>query len=448
MGSIASATFAFFNVRKITVRVSQQIMNITLSRSIFFSLIFALVLYGVNYHISKSLIHLAALLSVINIILAFKNNTMSSVSININTVRMSLIMLIAACISIISTQVFTSPTSGRFLNNFTYPLIFFAVIIVSLKVTKSDYKIIVYASIASCISMGAIGIYDYLQANNPLYRTAGTQNMPIIYASGLALLISWVAAELFNQLKQHQWKLAALCLAAITIGCIGIILTASRGPILAVVLIFSALFIRYLVLNTSKSLSIAVLIISILLLTISTAIFLKTDIGGNLIDRFERGFTSTNNYIVNSNYQFTSANARLDMWKGAILILSDHPLLGIGNGNHQQYFSNLTENKLVNLDKHYFFAHVHNDVLQILMSFGLVLGPIILFFILYPTIVFLRSLKTKTVAITGLAVCCTYILCGLTDAPSFRASSLSIFLLIISFQINMLHSHSSERNHG
>ena len=217
-----------------------------ITRTIFFCLLLSLIAYGLNYHISKSLVHIAAFFSVINISLAIMNKATRALPLK-NTIYMCSSMLIIAVITIISTQVFHNPISQQHVKNFAYPLILFAIILYSLRVRQKDYILIFYAAAIGCINMGGVGIYDFYQANSATYRTAGTQNMPIIYASGMALFTSWMSAEFFSRLSKKQWGLMSLCLFALSIGYTAILLTASRGPILAVTLILIALFIHYLI---------------------------------------------------------------------------------------------------------------------------------------------------------------------------------------------------------
>lgn len=413
----------------------QEKLFTLITRAIFFCLLLSLIVYGLNYHISKSLIHIAAFLSVISIFIAIINKSINVLPQDKKIIYICLSMLIIAAITMISTQIFNNPISQYHDKNFAYPLIFFALILYSLKMKPNDYTLIFYAAVIGCINMGSAGIYDFYNANSATYRTAGTQNMPIIYASGMALLTSWMSVEFFNRLSKRQWRLMSLCLVAFSIGYTAILLTASRGPILAITLVSIALFIRYATSLPSRRKAVSILLFFSCFFIVVSASFFNTQTGNNIISRFEGGVTNISKFMDDSDKSVTSAGIRLDMWKGALITIGNHPLLGIGTGTHHEHFS-----KLSGLTDIKIFDHVHNDTLQILMSLGFIFGGITLLFIWYPTVLFTQALINNEKAIVGLTVCITYILCGLTDAPSFRAASLTIFLLIIVLQIGIIRS--------
>lgn len=409
------------------------------ARAIFFCLLLSLMVYGLNYHISKSLIHIAAFLSVINIFIAIINKSINVLPQDKKIIYICLSMLIIAAITMISTQFFNNPISQYHDKNFAYPLIFFAIILYSLKMKPNDYTLIFYAAVIGCINMGSAGIYDFYHANSATYRTAGTQNMPIIYASGMALLTSWMSVEFFNRLSKRQWRLMSLCLVAFAIGYTAILLTASRGPILAITLVSIALFIRYLTSLPSRRKAVSILLFFSCFFVVVSASFFNTQTGNNIISRFEGGVTNISKFMDDTDTSTTSASIRLDMWKAALITIGNHPLLGIGTGTYHEHFSQLS-GQMVDVSR---FDHIHNDTLQILMSFGLIFGSITLLVIWYPTVLFTQALINNKKAIVGLTVCITYILCGLTDAPSFRAASLTMFLLIIVLQIGIIRNSRS-----
>lgn len=398
---------------------------------------------------SKSLIHFAALLSIVNIFNEIKNNSKENLILilkqNSTAIKMSIIMLTAALITIVSTQIFNNPTALRHEKNFAYPLVFFAIITLSLRLKDDDYRTIFYAAIISCMFMAWSGIYDYLQAGYASYRTAGTQNMPIIYATGMCLLTSYMMAEFFERIKKREWPTALLCLTAFLAGFTAITFTASRGPILASIIVFCILLILYVRSIQSKSNYLIVLSCIIALSVFSSSIFLNTNAGKSIASRFQAGISNIEKFTDASDKSTTSAGLRLDMWKGAIITIYENPIIGIGNGTYHDSFSDLhtkgviksNMNAIRNLD------HVHNDILQIFMSLGLLFGSITLLFIIYPTMIFFRQ---NDLAIVGLAVCISYLLCGLTDSPSIRANSLSIFLLLISLLLLIFNDHSQSKS--
>lgn len=410
----------------------------SLNRSIFYCLIFALIFYGLEYHISKSLIHIATFLSILNIIILIKDNTKTELNLiykqNSTIIKMSVIMMSAALVTMLSTQIFNNPIAQRHEKNFAYPLACFAIILLSLRLKDADYKAIFYASTIGCIFMAWAGIYDYFQAGYATYRTAGTQNMPIIYATSMALLTSYMMADFFERLKRHEWSTMLLCLVAALIGFTAITFTASRGPILAIVIIFSLLFVRYLLSTQSKRKSFLILSFILGLAIIVFSVSLNTPTGKSIMNRFEAGIHNIGKFMDEKDKSTTSAGLRLDMWKAAIITTYENPIIGIGSGTHHDYFSELHEKGIIksNMNAIRNLDHVHNDILQIFMSLGLFFGCFTLLFIAYPTAIFMQATRNNSTAIFGLTICLTYLLCGLTDSPSLRANSLFLFLLLIS----------------
>jgi O-antigen ligase len=414
-----------------------------LQRAVFYCLLLALISYGFHYHLAKAFIHLTALLSIVNILLALKDRSLARISTSQPTILMMGTLSISAFIIFIYFMVYNNPISERHFASTFYPALFFAIILPSLKIEKTDKNIILYSGIIACIAMAGSGIVDYLSNGHPAYRTSGFLNMPIIYASCMAILTSWISAEFFRGLSNRRWGLASLCLVAICTGLSAILFTGSRGPIIASIIVFLALLLHYIMsLPSTKN----KLYTFLILIGISSLIILFLPQSGsldNIKNRFQQGIDNISTGFEEGKRQYSPTGLRLDMWEASLVTISDHPLTGIGPGSHAEYFSMLDQEKRININTSSVirFDHMHNDFIQSWLTKGLVFGTMALFFIIYPALLFATRIKSYKLAIIGLSICSGFILCGLTDVAAHKASSLTLFLLLISLQLALLNNH-------
>jgi O-antigen ligase len=419
-----------------------------IQRAIFYCLILSLIIYGINYHIAKGLIHLAVLLSTINIVLAIKNKSINNLSIgNPGILSLALLLLLSSAISAIYYMLYNNPAAERLFSNTFYITLSFSIIIPSIKVNKADGNILLYSAIASCIFAALAGIIDYISHGQSGYRTAGSINAPIIYATSMVLITTWVNVELFRSLLKKNWIASMLCFLGLCVGFVSIVLSGSRGPILASILIFVALLVHFFtkIPSNNKKTPFILIFTGFILLAMLSAF--NSPIFDPIKNRFERGVVNVATGFQEGKRQATSAGLRLDMWEASLVTIYDHPFTGIGAGNHAQYFSTLNQEKRIdiNINSLMKFNHLHNDVVQAWVSMGIIFGTLFLLYILYLLIFFAYQMKYKESSIIGLFVCIAFILCGLTDVPAHSAVSLTLFLLITSLNISFLNSlHSKD----
>jgi O-antigen ligase len=419
----------------------------TIKRCIFYCLLLALASYGLHYHIAKAFIHLAAALSIVNIILAFKDKSLINISTSKATILMTCALLISAIITFVYFMIYNNSMSERHFSSMFYPVLFFAIILPSLKIKDTDRNIILYTGIFSCIAMAGSGIIDYISNGNPGYRTAGFLNMQIIYASCMVILTSWISAEFFRSLTSKKWRLMVLCFIAVCAGFAATLFTDSRGPIIAMTIVIFVLFIHYAIsAPTSKSKKYFLII----LVTACSSIILllpQSKLIDNIKGRFQHGINTVSTEFNEGKRIYSSVGLRLAMWEASFIAIGDHPLIGIGPGNHFEYFPILTQEKRtdMNMNKIINFDHMHNDFIQAWLSMGLIFGTMALFFIIYPLLLFITNIKNNRPVIMGIAICFSFILCGLSDVPAHRASSLTFFLLLISIQIAILNNYSQDK---
>lgn len=414
-----------------------------IKRCVFYSLLLALASYGLHYHVAKAFIHLAAFLSIINILFAIKDRSLENISFNKLTIRMVIVLLISATITFVYFMIYNNPISERHFSSMFYPVLYFSIILPSLKIESSDKQIVLYTGIFSCIAMASSGIIDFISSGNPAHRTSGFLNMPIIYASCMVILTSWISAEFFKNLTHKKWGIVSLCFIAICAGFFATLFTGSRGPIMANIIILAVLFVHYILSSTSKKRKIYSLAIFISTCFIVILFLPQPKLIDNIKGRFQHGINNISTSFEGGRRSFSSAGIRLDMWEASLISISDHPLTGIGPGKYSEYFPILEQEKRIDMNTSRIIQldHMHNDFIQAWLSMGLIFGTMALFFILYPTLLFVKKIKNNALAIIGLSICFGFILCGLTDVPAHRASSLTLFLLLICIQLATLNNH-------
>jgi O-antigen ligase len=420
-----------------------------IQRAILYCLLLSLISYGFNYHIGKVLIHLATLLSIANIIMAIKNRSLTNISADKPIVIMASLLIISSVITLIYHITFDNPISDRHFTNIFYPTLLFSIILPSLSIKKYESEIITYTAIASCFVMAGSGIIDYVSNGNPGYRTSGFLNMPIIYASCMVMLNSWVSAVFFKYLLSRNWIVAAVCFLAVCTGFSAVLFTASRGPIIANVIVIIVLFIHYLFSLPSNKEKLSSLITVTSLLIIVALLLQQSALVDNIKNRFQHGINNVSTGFEGQKRKPTSTGIRLDMWEASLVTVMDFPLTGIGSGNHVHYFPTLDKEKRININTDIIirYDHMHNDFIQAWLSKGIIFGTIVFLFIIYPSLLFFSQIKNNNSSIIGFAVCLCFLLCGLTDVPAHNAASLTLFLLIMCLLLLMLNNDANGKSH-
>lgn len=94
----------------------------------------------------------------------------------------------------------------------------------------------------------------------------------------------------------------------------------------------------------------------------------------------------------NSN---SSVGARLDMWKIGLLAFLEQPIFGWGTTPYKEVFIDYVNSGVVNFElnaEETGFAQPHNDYILVLFHFGLVGLLLVLSFIFYPAMVFIKAI--------------------------------------------------------
>ena len=240
----------------------------------------------------------------------------------------------------------------------------------------------------------------------------------------------------FYSLERTMQKTALLCFSAVIFGIIGSLLSGARGGWIGLPLfiIFSLWFYRHYL---SKKFFIGAI-----------SIFILAGIGAaqtsemGVMERFNQAKYDITSYLSGKNTS-TSLGARFDMWKGAVLMIKEKPILGWGvKGYQEKQTQQVSEGTISEYAGT--FTHAHNQYLDVWTKYGLpgilaLLGVFIL-----PLRIFIQGLKTagnstvKMTAILGIMhiiLMMTY--CLSQSFFNHNSGSIFYFFLVIVFYAMM-----------
>jgi len=262
-----------------------------------------------------------------------------------------------------------------------------------------------YPIIAGSILSGGFAIY---QASKFGIRAGGSINAMIF--GGISLLLGFMSLASLKRFSKinygYIWPILGFLF-----GITASILSMTRGswiaaPALTICII---IYMYYNITNKRR-----------LLLALSAGLILAALImwwfWPYLQPRISISFVHWNQYFNEENVT-NSTGFRLEMWKGALLVIQDNPLLGVGMGGKTQAFTDLiTDGKIQDVGH---VVYVHNQILQDGIHKGL-LG-IASYFALMGYLIrhFIKGIKQKLensdAHLIGLLLVVGYLIIGLTS---------------------------------
>jgi O-antigen ligase len=217
-------------------------------------------------------------------------------------------------------------------------------------------------------------------------------------------------------------------------GITGSLMTGTRGAWVALALA-AFLFIRYShVLNSKWQRAIVALSF-----TLVAATYFVPNTG--VEQRVEEGVNDVKTYFAGGS-AFTHLGIRFELWKGASMLIAEHPLLGLPADSYQVELERFV--KEGRLDPVVLpMEHMHNEALQALVTGGIIGFLLWLATLAAPLLFFARALATDAqggrrsfaVALGGMLVVVSYFGFGLTEVIfwSMKGSmfyALMVFLLM------------------
>lgn len=144
----------------------------------------------------------------------------------------------------------------------------------------------------------------------------------------------------------------------------------------------------------------------------------------------------------------TSAGIRLQLWKGAVLMLRAHPGFGVGQANFSDALNRLIEQGEVDPGARD-FGHAHNEILNALATGGVIGGASLLFMYGAPLVFFWRVARrgghTKPVALAGLMLVLGFILFGLTQVMFSHHLGAAFYALMVAVMAGLCLLRTEEQ---
>lgn len=180
---------------------------------------------------------------------------------------------------------------------------------------------------------------------------------------------------------------------------------------------------------------IAVLLVTIVLLSIFTPI------GSLLKQRTELALNEVNRFYVADEY-VSSVGTRLAMWRIAIDVWKQHPVLGTGPGDFDDEIKVLQDNgEYVGMDIH---NSAHNIYFQSLADLGIVGLAALLFVIcIMPLrLLFYENYINEEGRLVWFIILISYAIFGLSESWTLRSPAVAVFLVYVIVTFSHMHLFS------
>lgn len=291
-------------------------------------------------------------------------------------------------------------------------------------VVKPDRRFLWWGVIAGALA--SLPLVAYQRFGLAMERPGGLINA--ITFGDLSLLLGLLALAAAIDMRKSTrtiWP-AAGALAGIT----GSLMTGTRGAWVA--LAFAAfLFVRYSHVLSSKRLR-AVVAVTFALVA---GTYFVPDTG--VEHRVDQGVHDVTTYFEGGS-AFSNLGIRLELWKGASMLIAEHPLLGQTIDGYRGTLARYVEQG--KLDPVVLpMPHVHNDALQALVTGGIVGFALYLSILVAPLVFFARALIPGThggkqrfaLALGGMLVVVSYFSFGLTEVIFWSMKGTMFYALMI-----------------
>lgn len=389
-------------------------------------LLIALAVFGLNYHIAKPIVHITGIIALTLWTKltwdAIQAQSFDMIKKQLNTPlgHMSILLAIAMVVVIVTTTGSEAVMAKRFSHDFVVPALCFSTIFPFLVMNERLISVLAWIIPVAILTMSVPGIDEYYQANQSWLRISGTIELPIIYGMNLAILCGASIGLTITSRIQYRPILIIFSLIAVACGLWAIALSGSRAPLLSIILITLCCiaYQGYRHIGMVKTFSILFILLAGITFTLPKL---------PIYERLTYAIKSVEN-----NDRESSLGLRFEIWRGAKDIIIEHPLRGSGAGKHNELFAEKLKD-----DNDYLpsgarsFIHLHNDTINAITWMGIPLGLLFLLFSWQPLIYGLRHLN-KPVGLALAAASSIYLMNGITNTPSIRATSLTLFLIVIS----------------
>lgn len=325
------------------------------------------------------------------------------------------ILLIVVAISVLISPDKISAL-GYFKAYFIDPILVFVLIIVYLK--KEDFKWLVYGLAGSSLIVSIYSIWQKITGqitidNRVIGIFGDSPNYVALFLAPIAVLLTAYGLQL-TATKKYLLSTIYFLLSIISI--YALILSGSRAGLLAVVFGLAIYLICHYWSKIKSKLWLKIVLIILALISIIGMWFV-----------FRPNFNASSGRVVSSN------NVRWQIWQTSFEMIGQHPVLGVGLGNYQDYFKEMTKDR-ANFPE--FITPMamspHNIFLMFWLNLGILglLGFLGILGIFYLT--GFKNILQKESAIL-VAVMSAILISGLVDTPYFKNDLSLLFWLIFGF---------------
>ncbi len=321
----------------------------------------------------------------------------------------------------------------------TYGLLLLAIPLLHIYTKHSPPLAIVWTMfIAGAMVLGLDSIVDVWNA--PGSRAGGNTGQQVLFAT-IAISLTAVALASFGFSSRFN-RLAIIGSSLATgLGFTAVMLSQSRGAWIAVPLIL--LIVMLFNLQKSGGVKKYIIIPAALIILVSVSYqvpFVSKRVDIAVADTML--LLTTDRNIKNRK---NSVGYRVELWIAAIDIFSNNMVFGIGPGRYKPVMKAYIKDnnglrRLPNL------KHAHNQLLNTLMTKG-VIGALVLIFMLgshlYIFIKYLNpqhSRDTRMLALAGCLIITSYIILGLTSAPLDRKITIVLYAFSLSILLGKIIS--------
>jgi ADP-heptose:LPS heptosyltransferase/O-antigen ligase len=256
-------------------------------------------------------------------------------------------------------------------------------------------------------SAAAIAIHQMFIQN--LERAVGMTHHAITFGD-LAMAMGLMALCGLSEFRRS--RLSFLPVLAFLCGILASILSASRGGWLALLLVLAPLmrfgygiYGKRLLVACGVAMGLFVIALAIP----STGVAHRIIIAYNEVELYY-GLNNPN----------SSVGIRLELWKAALLMFSEHPWFGVGRDEFDVVLHALVDAGRLRQSEALNFSSAHNDMLHTLATGGLLDFSLLIAMYAAPLLMFVRLLRApergqRPLALAGLIVVLSFIGFGLTD---------------------------------
>jgi len=274
--------------------------------------------------------------------------------------------------------------------------------------------------------VGAIGsaVWIHVAAAHGRPSHVGVNN--VIPFANLSLTMGILAWISIGWNRRDEWLQIALKVIAGAAALYTSYLSATRGswiaiPILLLIVLVSSR--RLTVRNRWRLL--------LLLLAVIGVLGYSSDV---VTTRVHDAVRSLAGYM-EANVLDTSEGIRLQLWRGSMLLLAEHPLTGVGPDNWAAALSGLVQRGVLT-PKAASFDHSHNDLFYAAATLGVPGLIAVLALYLVPMAYFLRHLRcpdgtASIAAAMGLATAVGFLVFGLTESMFYIAMTNAFYVVIM-----------------